>query len=200
MRTLNQYTLEELQEEIDKRKSQDTYDQAKTEAYLEERGILKHRGKGVTIWSDTLFILLEAIHGDRQAVEYHKVMDGIHFNGDNPVSLLDSATAEAKDVLKSLDEGQSHDLVSLMRNNETIHAVTLSDIGHIALNIESESNDDVDFSKDLTEEQVKNIINKILGEPIENVRSDIIPSFAHGLDKIITERIREVIQEEIAKK
>lgn len=202
MKPLNQYTTEELQQELKNRQNPSDMENQlqETNKFLVEKGIKQHEGKAVTIWADSLFILLEAIKGDRNAVEYHITQDNLHFQDKNVHSLLESAVAEAEDVLSSLNpEREINNILNIGNDSEVIHSVTLEDITNAIddMYVDNEINDnDV---KNLTMKDHQNIITEILGEPIEDLRTSFIPANAYRIHVLIQNHIKSTIKKVIKK-
>lgn len=172
---------------------------ARTDGYLQNKNRKQHEGKAVLISADALATLLEAVNGDKRAVDNHVTVDNWHFSDRDVVTLLESAVAESEKALKSLSNPERNTgLYNIESNFEVIGHLTLDDITHIASEMELEYEEQkLDFTE-LSAEQTERIVTKIIGEPIDNLR-DSIADLGDGrsIRKLMRKHIEQVIREEL---
>lgn len=172
---------------------------SRTDAYLHNQNRKQHEGKAVLISADALATLLEAVNGDKRAVDNHVTVDNWHFGDRDVVTLLESAVAESEKALKSLSKPERDTgLYNNESNFEVVGHLTLDDITFIASEMELEYEDqNLDFTK-LSAEQTERIVTNIIGEPIDNLRK-FIGDLGDGrsIRNLIRKHIEQVIREEL---
>lgn len=157
-----------------------------------EFNIKAYQGKGVVLPAQDVVYMVEALNGRLSDIQDAKTMDYLLFAEDsNPISVLESAQAEAIAVVQLLDK-PIESFHNMMWSPEAVYNITLMDINDIGRELCNKYNNP-DLFNQMSTHQFEELMKEVLGISLDELRRGKNPAAAPKIDTVVNDYIASAL-------